>query len=305
MSNVLMNADLRILPEYFNLCTALKTELAEAYLFRLWSWGLKTKTMDGIVALDANLVARVTEYSGDPKVIFDALVSNRWLVPQEDGRYYIRGWATKNGRYLREGKRLAEKQARYRDRLEAERQAAHEEEIRQLVTPRVTGNVTPRVTPPLPSRYADPVTTTDPSTETQSTSKTTTRSPVPIPGDSLGNGVVVADIFGDPWSASRVLDWATDQGMKPVAKSTLKETLVALQPFRPSDVKGAYDDAMDVFQQTHQRPNAGLFVSKLLGRVIERQTSRTQVPTMTKQEIALKRSIEFCMAQTEMREFGT
>lgn len=81
-------------PKVLRAAKALKmdSDMLVGKLIRLWTWSLENRE-DGLLSdLDVERLNYLMNYSGKSERLLDALVVNRLLDAQEDGRYLIHDW---------------------------------------------------------------------------------------------------------------------------------------------------------------------------------------------------------------------
>lgn len=101
--------------ECLEFCEMLDEPHGWVYLVNLWRWGMDKKracgTIPRIIARVPTCVASRAEYAGSPELLWRALTEpfgpdeKPWLVEQEDGSFYMRGWS-RTARWFKEQARL-------------------------------------------------------------------------------------------------------------------------------------------------------------------------------------------------------
>ena len=106
--------------EAIELGELLGIERAYSILVNLWAWGLQNERVNGTFKRPNRLIAKTCEWDGDPDELVNALIKTKWLIPQDDGSFYMRGWLKKNGAFFRERENRRIRSARYREKQRAE-----------------------------------------------------------------------------------------------------------------------------------------------------------------------------------------
>jgi hypothetical protein len=133
--------------EAFALCRALDDPMGWAYPPLLWGWGIDTDKRDGKAALDAQRLAQICRWKGDPETLFAAFVSCEVIIPVrgKEGVFYIRGWK-RNRRFFKEKQRLR--------KVAEERRKARDSARKIARVPHADGTLKARGNPsPSPSPY--------------------------------------------------------------------------------------------------------------------------------------------------------